>query len=55
MYDTDGSAKESQYLIFLASEKKWINKDKSDKFLKKIDEIAKMLWSITDGFKKRKR
>ena len=50
-----GSAKESQYLIFLASEKKWINKNKSDKLLKKIDEIAKMLWSITNGLRKKEK
>lgn len=44
-----GSIRECKYIIFLAYERKWINKESFDKLFKMYDEIAAMLWSITEG------
>ncbi|KKQ27545.1 MAG: S23 ribosomal protein [Candidatus Magasanikbacteria bacterium GW2011_GWC2_37_14] len=47
-----GSARECKYLIFLALEKKWIDKQAYEKIFVLLDEISAMLWSMIVGLEK---
>ena len=48
-----GSACECKYLIFLAKEKGWINKDEYDQNYCLLDEISAMIWSMIAGLEKK--
>ncbi len=41
-----GSARECKYLMFLALEKMWIEKEEYNASYELLDEICKMMWSI---------
>lgn len=47
-----GSARECKYLIFLAYERKWINKIQYDQLFSLLDEISAMIWSMITGLEK---
>lgn len=44
-----GSSKECQYIIYLASERKWITIDEYKNTFLLVDEVSRMLWSIIGG------
>lgn len=47
-----GSARECKYIIFLAYERKWIDKKEYDNIFSVLDEISAMLWSMIVGLEK---
>ncbi len=52
LYISSGSAHELEYLILVSSELGFIPKEDSQKLLKEIDEIKKMLFSLIKTIKK---
>lgn len=47
-----GSNRECRYLIFLAFELKWIDKNQYDKLYNLSDDMGAMLWKIIKGLEK---
>ena len=53
LYISSGSAHELEYLILVSTELNIISKEESEKLLKEIDEIKKMLFALIRTIKKR--
>ncbi|WP_372935419.1 four helix bundle protein [Seonamhaeicola sp.] len=52
LYISSGSAHELEYLILVSTELNFISKKESEKLLKEIDEIKKMLFALIRTIKK---